>query len=329
MTERKNSSAHRTLILCLICTFLWGAGYPVVKISCAGFGIENADIFGKLVHAGARFTIAGGLLLAYHRLRCKAAPQGKKTPWPRIMLLGLCQTVLQYGLLYVGLANTSGTKGSVLNQVNVFLLVLLTPIFFPSEKITRRKVLGCALGFSGIVVMNLKGLSFTMEMGDLLVILSSCSAAAGYLVSKTMASGGNAIANTGCQQLFGGLILLGTGLAGGGRLREINPTGVATFAFLVLAAAAAYSIWFSLLMTNDLGAISVYKFLTPIFGMLLSGLLLKETIFTLANMTALVLVCAGLITVNRAPRGMGKGISPCRNSPSFWHNRKGFGRHTP
>ena len=48
--------------------------------------------------------------------------------------------------------------------------------------------------------------------------------------------------------------------------------------------------------------ISVFKFLTPIFGVALSGLLLGENIFTLENILALALVCAGLMIANGAAK---------------------------
>ena len=174
----------QTVLLCLVCTFFWGTGYPVVKLSCAYFGIQPLDVPGKLLHAGCRFM----LLLGVSWVRGKRPAFPNRQTLPAVLRLSLCQTVLQYGLLYVGLANTSGTKGSVLNQINVFLLVLLTPLFFKKERLTKQKLLGCVVGFAGIVVMNLSGLHFSIEWGDLVVVLSSCFAAAGYLLAKAMPS---------------------------------------------------------------------------------------------------------------------------------------------
>ena len=300
MAQKK--ARNRTLLLCLICTFLWGAGYPVVKMSCTYFGIAAHDVAGKLVHAGLRFTMAGSLLLLFSRLRGKHVRLPDRKTLPGIIKLSLCQTVLQYGLLYVGLANTSGTKGSVLNQINVFLLVLLTPLFFRSEKLTCRKLIGCIIGFAGIVIMNLNGLKFALEWGDLVVILSSCCAAAGYLLAKAMPPTSDPIQSTGFQQLLGGCVLLVTGLSFGGRLYVWDVPGAVSLLFLVAVAAAAYSLWFYLLQHNGVAHISVYKFLTPIFGVTLSGLLLHENIFTVENIAALTLVCIGLMIANGASR---------------------------
>lgn len=291
-------ASFKTAFLCLICTFFWGAGYPVLKLSYRFWEIDAADVPGKLLFAGIRFTAAGLILLAAAclRSRCFASP-GKKG-LPRVALLGIVQTALQYSFTYIGLANTSSAKSSVLNQLSIFLVVLLTPLFFVKEKLTSRKMIGCLLGFAGIVVMNLQGLSFVPETGDFFVILASCFAAAGYLISKAIGSGCDAITATAYQQILGGGILLLAGLVSGGSLAAVTLPGLLCLLFLILAAAVSYSLWYYLLQRNDLGRISISKFLTPIFGVLFSGLLLQESIVTAGNIIALILVCPGVILVN-------------------------------
>ena len=45
----------------------------------------------------------------------------KKTDIPKVALLGLIQTTIQYIFFYIGLSNTSGTKGSILAATSTFL----------------------------------------------------------------------------------------------------------------------------------------------------------------------------------------------------------------
>ena len=292
----------KTALLCLVCTFFWGAGYPVLKISYSHWGIAAADIPGKLLFAGIRFSSAGLLLLlaAFAKKKRPALPGKSAVGW--VAVLGLVQTALQYSFTYVGLAATSGSKGSVLNQLSVFLVVILTPLIFHSEKLTLRKFLGCLLGFGGILAMNLDRLTLSIEVGDILVICASCFAAAGYLISKAMPKSCDALTATAWQQFIGGIILLAAGIASGGQLGSATLPGMVCLLFLILAAAVAYSLWFYLLQHNDVGRISVSKFLTPIFGVVFSGILLQEHIFTPENGIALVLVCSGVITVNRTKK---------------------------
>lgn len=298
MKKEKMSTDLKTLLLCFVCTFFWGAGYPVLKMSYTHWAIESTDIASKLLFAGVRFTISGTLLLALSSVNNKGLVLPEKKTVPKIALLGLCQTVLQYGLLYVGMAFTTGAKSSVLNQINVFLLVLMTPLFYRNEKITPQKIVGCIFGFAGIVVMNFRGLSFSLSFGDGIVVMSSCFAAVGYLLSKSMPAGTNPIVSTACQQLLGGIVLLIAGSLSKGRLTVVTWQGILCLGFLVTAAAVAYSVWFYLLQHNDVSRISVYKFLTPLIGVALSGVLLGEQVFTPENIAALILVCIGIVIVN-------------------------------
>jgi len=58
------SKQVKVLVMVLICTFLWGAGYPVVKLSYTYFSIDSKDIPSKIYFAGIRFLIAGVMTLA-------------------------------------------------------------------------------------------------------------------------------------------------------------------------------------------------------------------------------------------------------------------------
>lgn len=302
MTKGKMSTNWSSLFLCFVCTFFWGAGYPVLKMSYEYWAIENNDVASKLLFAGIRFTIAGLLLVSFSSVRKKTFAYPPRQMLPKVTALGLCQTVFQYGLLYIGMALTSGTKGSLLNQINVFLLVLLTPLFYRDETLSVRKVLGCVLGFSGITIMNMHGLNFRLESGDIIVVVSSCFAALGYLLSKSMPAESDPMVCTAYQQLIGGIVLMVAGAIGKGRIAVINWQGVCCLIFLIMVAAIAYTVWFYLLQHNDVSQISIYKFLTPLFGVVLSGVLLGEKVITPANVTALLLVCVGIVIVNGASK---------------------------
>lgn len=60
-------------------------------------------------------------------------------------------------LRLVGLAHTTGVKSSIINGMNVFMSIFVAAVCFRQEKITRRKLLGCLLGFAGVVLVNVAG----------------------------------------------------------------------------------------------------------------------------------------------------------------------------
>lgn len=99
----------------------------------------------------------------------------------------------------------------------------------------------------------------------------------------------------------GGLLLL-TGLCFGGTLPHFTGQSLLLLGYMVLLSAVAQTIWSALTRYNPVGRVAVYGFLNPVFGVLLSALLLREgqQAFTPYSLAALVLVCVGIFVVNRS-----------------------------
>lgn len=98
-----------------------------------------------------------------------------------------------------------------------------------------------------------------------------------------------------------GLLLL-TGLCFGGTLPQFTGQSLLLLGYMVLLSAVAQTIWSALTRYNPVGRVAVYGFLNPVFGVLLSALLLREgqQAFTPYSLAALVLVCVGIFVVNRS-----------------------------
>lgn len=103
------------------CCLLWGSAYPAIKSGYEIFQIATDDIPSKIVFAGYRFLFAGLLLLLLAMAQRK--PIGRLSPrqFGQLTLLGLTQTSLQYIFFYIGLAFTTGVKGSIMNATGTFL----------------------------------------------------------------------------------------------------------------------------------------------------------------------------------------------------------------
>lgn len=70
---------------------------------------------------------------------------------------------------------------------------------------------------------------------------------------------------------------------------------------MALISAVAYSLWSRLLAVNPVSRVSVFGFMNPVFGVVLSALLLGEGAGTspVTVIVALLLVCGGIIIVNK------------------------------
>lgn len=300
MRERIFGKRSVAIVCSILCALLWGAGFPIIKLGYTYVGIDASSPFGTILFAGIRFFFAGMITLPIS----KPWKQGSLNKTPRgvlmILMLALVQTVLQYLLQYIGICNTTGSTSSIIGQANVFLLCFISPLFFNDDSITVKKLVGCIIGFAGIIVVNVTGggrFSFSPN-GELLVLLASVAASAGFLMGKKISADQNAAAVSSIQQIIGGAVLIAVGLIGGGRFTKFEVLAIPVILFLIISAAIANTLWSILLKHNPVSCISVYKFATPMFGMIFSAILLGENIFEWNKIVAVIAVGIGIFVVN-------------------------------
>ena len=184
---KENSIFSKPLVLtllALLCCALWGSATPFIK---TGYQLllPEKDVPSTILFAGIRFAMAGIITVIIYSFARRKVLYPKTENVPRVLLVGLFQTVIQYIFFYVGLANTSGVKGTIASGTSAFFAVLVASLIFRQEKLTLKKVVACVLGFAGIVVVNLDGLEFTMNFfGDAFVIFSAISLAFSSVLIK-------------------------------------------------------------------------------------------------------------------------------------------------
>lgn len=304
MLKKKNSSylSNSVFVACtaVFCTLLWGTAFPAIKIGYELFLIEENEIPSKLVFAGARFFIAGLIVLMIgFRGKIKPTIHGKDIL--PISFLSLFQTYGQYLLLYVGIVYITGTKSSLYTSAAAFTSVIISAIVFRGDSLTLKKILGCIVGICGIIVMVSGGEMGRFSLvGDGLVILSNIFGGIGNVISKKIEKGRTPIQVSGWQLFIGGFALMLTGFIFGGSITFYNVNCVLILLYLGVMAGIAFMLWTLLLFHNPVSKIAVYNLLIPVFGTMWSGIFLGENIITLQNICALILVCSGIFLVNSA-----------------------------
>lgn len=286
-----------TIAVAVLCNILWGSAFPFVKIGYTLWGI-GSNTGSILLFAGIRFTLAGLFVLILSGIRQRGIP--KISNKKGVALLCLVQTVLQYLFFYIGLSHTSGSNGSIVNATSTFFAVILAHFAYSNDKITLRKAIGSILGFAGVLAVTFQDGALEMSpRGEGLIILAAFVFACSSLLNKHVTKTDSPDAVTGYNLFFGGLILMGAGLAGGGSLTSFSLPGAGVTIYLALLSAVAFTLWAVLLKTNPVSRISVYNFIIPVSGTLLSALLLGENILQPRYLVSLILVCTGIIVVNR------------------------------
>lgn len=291
-------------LLAMVCCFLWGSAFPCIKIGYRLFHIAADDMASQIVFAGARFILAGILTITIGSLLSKKMLLPAKSSWGMVVKLCMVQTVIQYLLFYIGLANTSGVKASIIEASNVFLAILISALIFHYEKLGIGKIIGCILGFAGVVLINLNDAGFDSSMtffGEGFILLSTLSYALSSVLIKTYGRHENPVTLSGYQFTLGGIIMLIIGISMGGRLHDFTFHSTLLLIYMALISAVAYSLWGILLKHNPVSKVAVYGFMNPVFGVILSAVLLKEQnqAFTIQGLISLILVCIGIYVVNK------------------------------
>jgi len=304
----KNSAA--VVLLAILCNMLWGSAIPFINLGYKLFAIPAGETATQILFAGCRFFLAGLLTILFTSIPQRKLVRPKSQNLHMVIVLALLQTVTQYLFFYIGVANTPSVKGAIIQGLNAFVAILVACYLFRSERMNRLKWIGGVLGVLGVIVVNLdgSGLGGSMTLrgeGFLLISMFAGACSAGAI--KHFGQRENPVALSGWQFMLGGAIMAAAGFAMGGRL---NPPGVgAPLVLLYLAAlsAVAYTLWSVLLKHNPVSKIAVFMFLQPIFGVLLSLILYRETQVPLLRYgAALALVCLSIVVVGRGQQEKSK-----------------------
>lgn len=296
-------------LLAFTAAFSWGWAFPLVKLGFAEYGITQDMTASKMLFAGLRFGLAGIIILLIAATTGRSfsykstAPKGSFSNALFLLLFALMNTTLHYACFYIGLSYSQGARAAILNSMSVFTLVILACIFFKSDKMTYRKMLGCVVGFAGILTLNMgnqESGAFT-PLGDGLIILNAlCGAFAGLLtrgVNKRI----DVFVGTGYSLAVGGFLLIIPSLLMGATLPHITLWGVCILALLVGISTIGFALYNKLLTCNPIGKVAIWNSLIPVVGALTSCICLHETFYA-KYIWAAGLATMGIYIINKGKK---------------------------
>ncbi len=292
---------HIAIAIAIFCSVLWGSAFPVLKISYSELQMAPDDVIAKMVFAGIRFLLAGIMVLVWLAFMDAKRIKVTKRQLLVLVLLGVIQTALQYYFFYNGLAVVSGMKGSILSSSGVFFTVLLAHFYYKNDRMNWRKLIGITAGFLGIVLANW-GESFQLTFewtGEGYMIMAGVTSAIATIMAKELASGIHPFAITGWQLSLGAIVLLGIGFP---QLQadaiQFTPLGTGLLLYSAFLSAAAFALWYSLLKYHPASKITMYKFIVPVSGVLLSTIFIPGEKLNVMIIGAIVMVAIGIVIVN-------------------------------
>lgn len=288
----------------IVANLFWGSAAPAIKLGYRLFQISSDAPMSQILFAGVRFMIAGILTILLGSILERRLLYPNRNSGGMLLLLALTQTILQYVFFYLGLSVAPGYKGSVLSASSVFFSVLLSSLVFRQETLTARKLLGCLIGFSGVILVSVQNVSDGAAFrwnGEGFLLLSALSAACSTALIKSFSRWENPVTLSGYQFLLGGTVMALIGAASGGALQPITHGAWLLMLYLGILSAVAYTIWSLLLQIHPVSRVTVFVFINPVFGVLLSAFLLGEgSQLNLPRcLLSLLLVSVGIWVVNR------------------------------
>ena len=276
----------------VLCTALWGFQQVAIKWVAADVAV--------VMQGALRSILATALLLAWARARGIALFNRDGTLAPGLvagLLFGA-----EFVFIYAGLAHTNASRMVVFIYLTPPLTALGLHLLVPSERLRPLQWAGVLLAFAGVVLAFSDGFLHGRAtwVGDLCGVAAALLWSATTIVIRTSRLAPASATKTLFYQLAvsGPVLLASSLLLGEPGVVRLTPTAVASLLYQgVVIAFATYLAWFWLLRRYLAAPLSVFSFLTPMFGVLFGVLFLGEALSGVFAVAA-ILVGAGIALVN-------------------------------
>ena len=279
--------------LMLACCMLWGFTHVVAKLTAASVSL--------VMQGGLRSAIAALLLWLWARLCGEKLFAADGSWWPGLGV-GLLFAA-EFRVLFAGLAHTGASRMSVFLYLAPCFTALGLHWTVPSERLRRVQALGVALAFSGVLLALLDGFLHARQslFGDLCGVLAGALWASTTVLIRASRMSSIAPAKTLFYQVAISALIMPPAaiLMGEPGVTRVDMWVLASLLFQGgVVTFASYLTWFWLLSRYYATRLSVFSFLTPMFGVLAGVTLLGEPISPTLGISV-ALVAAGIYLVNR------------------------------
>lgn len=288
------------IFISLFCMFLWGSAIPMIKMQYEILSIERGDIGSRLLVAGLRFFVAGIITIFYFKIFNRDYRiDFKSLNYKLLIKVALLQITLHYLFYYTGLFYTTGVKASVIQSFNAFIIVLFSAVLIKGDRLTKRKLIALIIGTIGIIFINLGGdmsASFSL-LGDGSIIMAiTLNGLATVLVKKE----GNSVSPfiiSAFQFCIGCIPLIIIGVILKQTIWTVNFKAILLIMYGGFISATAFALWYMVLKNQSTGEFGIYKLFVPIFGSILSIVILGEA-FSARLLIGFTMVIIGTLVLN-------------------------------
>ncbi len=288
---RRPLDATAISMMILLC-FVWGLSQVATKLAADGVSL--------VTQAAIRSAVATVLLCAWARASGLPLFGRDGTLWPGI-LAGLFFGA-EFVFMFLGLAWTDAARIVVFVYMAPCFTAIGLAWFVPGERMNAKQWAGVLLAFGGLVLAFADSLlsSRATLLGDAFGLIAGIFWSATTVLIRSTRLAGVSAGKTLFYQLGVSAVMLAVLAVALGEpgVTRLSPTVLASLFYqCVIVAFLSFLGWFWLLKRYLASRLSVFTFLTPLFGVAAGVLLLGEPM-TVAFLGAAVLVGAGILLVN-------------------------------
>jgi len=281
--------------LMLMLTLSWGFNQVTIKLANDGFQ--------PLFQGG--FRSLGGGFLVWLWCRYRQIPLFERDGTLIAGLLAGSLFAGEFALVYIGFDLTSASRGILfLNTMPFFTAI--GAHFFLGERLTPVRILGLIAAFGGVYLVFSDRLGLPSPgavRGDLLCLVAGFLWGATTVVIKGSTLRFAPAEKTLLYQLaISAATLLPVSLMVAPPLRSPDMISIGALTFqTAYVVAITYVLWFWLIRRYPASSLATFTFLSPVFGVIFSGLILGDPM-SFRLIAALALIAAGILLVNRPVR---------------------------
>jgi drug/metabolite transporter (DMT)-like permease len=260
-------------IVWLILCGIWGSTWLFIKL-----GLVDLP---PLTFAGIRFVFASLILSIMILARGVRWPRSR-ADWTLILISGLLQFTLNYGLVFWGEQHIPSGLAAVLQSTFPAFGLLIAHIYLPYERMTPRKIFGVLLGVFGVAVIFSDQLSIAGQMallGSIALVLSAVFGSYGNVLVKAYGQEIDPQVLAAGQMVCGFPPLLALGLATEGNPFRFHWTimAVVSLAYLVIIGSViAFALYYWLVRHMDVTNTMLIALVTPVVAVVLGMIVLHE-----------------------------------------------------
>jgi drug/metabolite transporter (DMT)-like permease len=224
----------------------------------------------------------------------------RKRQFRQVVTISAIFTV-QLSLFYLGLSKSNASRGTLLVNLQPFFTLFLAHFFIPGDRMTKRKIVGILMGFSGVafVFLERSGIAAEFQTGDLLILAASFLWACSAVYIKRIIHAFQPFHMVLYPMIFAAPWFFIEGfLWDGGMVKHVNVQVISALCYQGLVTASfCFVAWNTLLQKYGAVALHSFIFIMPISGVILGGLILKEPI-TYKIVIAMLLIVSGIMVVH-------------------------------